>query len=93
MARPVFRCAECGHRPRVKGRTRCRVCLTAVYASGAKGMWKRRKAVSRLLGGRTEGPAPAGSVTPADLDRLMADADAAAERALKLAATLSKPKP
>lgn len=52
-------------------------------------MWKRRKAVRKLLGGRT-GASPAGGTIPLpDLDTLMAEADAAAERALKLAATLA----
>ena len=89
LIKTPLRCSKCGRRPRVKGRTQCHDCLSRVYTQSARRTWKRRKVVSRALGGHTEAPPEPGPFTPPDLEKLFADVEAAAERALKLAATLA----
>jgi hypothetical protein len=91
MARPTLRCTDCKRRPRMKGRTRCRVCYSKLHKAAAVTTWKRRKVRARIAR-EAQGEAIPGAraPTPAEMRQLIADCDAAAERALNLALSLAK---
>lgn len=84
--RPVLRCSSCLRRPRQIPFMLCRGCRSKLHRKAAK----RRQA--RLRKAAVEQAEPPATPLP-DLETLMAEADKASERALKLAKTLGGVEP
>jgi len=93
MPKLKAKCAVCKTRPRWGRFTKCQRCQHETLSQAAVTRWRHHQSLSRIAREARTEPSPyAGPIPGADLEKLMAEADAAGAKALKVAASITLPR-